>query len=114
MPGPPKRLALVIPVYNVVPYLPDLIDSIQRQSVGTGDLEVIAVDDGSTDDSPAILRAWAARSPELVTVVSQENGGGCGGAQHRTRPRHRNLGGLRRSRRRARPRGGTPRPAGRA
>jgi len=71
----PKRLAFVIPVYNVARYLPDLIASIERQSGGIDDLEVIAVEDGSTDDSLQILRGWEARRPDLVTVIAQRNGG---------------------------------------
>ena len=38
-------------------------------------IQVIAVDDGSTDGSPAILEAWARRRPTLVTVLHQPNGG---------------------------------------
>lgn len=75
MSGVLKRLAFVVPVYNVAGYLPDLIESIERQRHGTDDLEVIAVDDGSTDGSLAILRGWENRHPGLVTVVARRNQG---------------------------------------
>lgn len=65
-------LTVVIPVYNVAQYLPECLDSVLGQSFA--DLEVIAVDDGSTDDCPAVLAAYAARDPRL-RVLRQENAG---------------------------------------
>ena len=76
-PSQRKRLAFVVPVYNVSRYLPDFIDSLNRQVGGTDQLEIIAVDDGSTDDSLAVLNEWAARHPDLLTVLSKANGGLC-------------------------------------
>lgn len=69
------RFSIVTAVYDVEPYLPDFIDSIERQRVCNADLEVIAVDDGSTDGSRALLDAWAARSRFSVRVLAQENAG---------------------------------------
>lgn len=65
-------LTVVIPVYNVAQYLPECLDSVLGQSFT--DLEVIAVDDGSTDDCPAVLAAYSARDPRL-RVIRQENAG---------------------------------------
>ncbi|MBA2955564.1 glycosyltransferase [Nocardioides sp. MAH-18] len=65
-------LTVVIPVYNVAQYLPECLDSVLGQSFT--DLEVIAVDDGSTDGCPAVLAAYAARDPRL-RVLRQENAG---------------------------------------
>jgi len=65
-------LTVVIPVYNVAQYLPECLDSVLGQSFS--DLEVIAVDDGSTDDCPAVLAAYAARDPRL-RVLHQQNAG---------------------------------------
>lgn len=69
------RFSIVSAVYDVARYLPDFISSIEEQTFGTGDVEVIMVDDGSTDDSVAVLRSWAERRPDLVTVLTKENGG---------------------------------------
>jgi len=66
------RLTLVVPVYNVAPYLRQCLDSLQAQTDGVD--EIIAVDDGSTDDSPRILAEYAHRLPQM-RVVRQENGG---------------------------------------
>src|SRR4051812_47263481 len=69
------RFSIVSAVYNVSPYLGAFIESIEAQTFSSDRLEVIVVDDGSTDDSLAILEAWQQRCPDLVRVVSQQNGG---------------------------------------
>jgi glycosyltransferase involved in cell wall biosynthesis/CDP-glycerol glycerophosphotransferase (TagB/SpsB family) len=69
------RFSVVSAVYNVGRYLPEFIESIERQAFPGGQLELIMVDDGSTDDSLTILQAWQKRSPELVTVLTKSNGG---------------------------------------
>ncbi|KRF14912.1 glycosyltransferase family 2 protein [Nocardioides sp. Soil796] len=65
-------LTVVIPVYNVAAYLPECLDSVLGQTLS--ELEVIAVDDGSTDSSPDILRDRARRDPRL-RVITQANSG---------------------------------------
>lgn len=65
-------LSLVIPVYNVAPWLPTCLDSLLAQTRPID--EIIVVDDGSTDDCPAILASYATRLPQM-RVIRQENGG---------------------------------------
>ncbi|OGA92406.1 MAG: hypothetical protein A3G27_08015 [Betaproteobacteria bacterium RIFCSPLOWO2_12_FULL_66_14] len=65
-------LSLVVPVYNVERYLPACLDSLVAQTRAPD--EIVAVDDGSTDDSPAVLARYAQRLPQM-RVVRQENGG---------------------------------------
>lgn len=67
-------ISVIIPVYNVAPYLGDCIESLLAQSFA--DFEVLLVDDGSTDGSGAICDAFAEKDARLV-VVHQENGGVC-------------------------------------
>jgi glycosyltransferase involved in cell wall biosynthesis len=69
------RFSIVTAVYNVEPYLPDFIASIEAQHFDPAQIEVIAVDDGSTDGSAAILEEWAARSRVPVEVLRQPNAG---------------------------------------
>jgi glycosyltransferase involved in cell wall biosynthesis len=69
------RFSIVTAVYNVEPYLEAFIESIERQRIANDDLEVVAVDDGSTDGSRGILEAWATRSRFSVRVLSQPNAG---------------------------------------
>lgn len=73
MPAP--IVSVVIPVHNAMPYLRKGIDSLLRQSIGKDHIEVIAVDDGSTDGSGEALDAFAAAEPGTVRVVHQEASG---------------------------------------
>jgi glycosyltransferase involved in cell wall biosynthesis len=69
------RFSIVSAVYNVEAYLPAYIASIEAQRVRRGELEVVAVDDGSTDGSLDILREWAGKSRHRVRVFTKPNGG---------------------------------------
>ncbi len=65
-------LSIIIPVYNTEPYLRRCIDSVINQTYGN--LEIILVDDGSTDGSGNICDAYA-ETDARVRVIHQENGG---------------------------------------
>ncbi|MYX13663.1 glycosyltransferase [Streptomyces sp. SID8374] len=69
-------VSVVVAVYNTMPYLTECLNSLVRQSIGLDRLEVVAVDDGSTDDSGAELDRFAERYPGVVKVLHQENSGG--------------------------------------
>ncbi|MFJ8630602.1 glycosyltransferase [Streptomyces sp. NPDC093568] len=73
----PVKVSVVVPVYNPGVYIEDCIASLLRQSLPPDAYEVIFVDDGSTDDTPARLDALAAAEPR-VTVLHQENSGWSG------------------------------------
>lgn len=66
------KVSIVIPVYNSAKYLRECIDSVLAQSFS--DWEVVAVDDGSSDDSPAILDEYAAKDSR-IKVIHKANGG---------------------------------------
>lgn len=75
--SPPQRethpdVTVVIPVYNSAEWLDDCLSSVLAQTGAS--LEVICVDDGSTDESPAVLKRYADRDPRL-TVLRQPNSG---------------------------------------
>lgn len=65
-------VSIVIPAYNAAPTLARTLDSVAGQTLKP--FEVIVVDDGSTDDTRAIARSYAARLPNL-TVLFKPNGG---------------------------------------
>jgi hypothetical protein len=65
-------LSVVVPVYNAADLVEESLRSVLDQQYRH--IEVVVVDDGSTDDSLAVVRAFAARHPQ-VTVLSQPNGG---------------------------------------
>ena len=66
------KVSVVIPVYNSAKYLKECLNSIFVQTLE--DWEVIAVNDGSSDESPTILDAYAKRDSRFQ-VVHKENGG---------------------------------------
>ena len=66
------RFSIVIPIYNVEEYLSFCLDSVRNQTYS--DLEIICVDDGSTDHSAHIARMHATLDPR-IRVLSKENGG---------------------------------------
>ena len=71
----PKRFTIITAVYNVARYLPDFMASIEAQDFDLTRVEIIAVDDGSNDDSLQVLQAWQDRLPEVVKVFTKANGG---------------------------------------
>ena len=66
------KVSVVIPVYNVEKYLAECLDSVLNQTLK--DIEIICVNDGSTDNSLEILEDYA-KSDDRVKVFSKENGG---------------------------------------
>ena len=66
------RLSVVVPVYNVESYLAACLDSILAQTFT--DLEVLLVDDGSTDGSTAIAEQYAERHTN-ISMIQQANAG---------------------------------------
>lgn len=66
------KVSIIIPVYNVEKYLPRCLDSACAQILQ--DIEIICINDGSTDNSGKILRDYAAKDARLK-VISQKNGG---------------------------------------
>ncbi|MFE7955848.1 glycosyltransferase family 2 protein [Streptomyces sp. NPDC057413] len=69
-------VSVVIPVYNALPYLEQTLASVAQQSIGLDALEIVAVNDGSTDGSGERLEAWAKEKPWRMKVVHQEASGG--------------------------------------
>ncbi|MBR1967477.1 MAG: glycosyltransferase family 2 protein [Lentisphaeria bacterium] len=65
-------ISIIVPVYNVEPYLPRCLDSIINQTYKN--IEIIIVDDGSTDNSGKICDAYTAKDPR-IKVIHQENQG---------------------------------------
>lgn len=67
-------LSFIVPVYNAAGYLDECLSSLLNQGIAPEAYEIICVNDGSTDASPAILRQWQAKYPNIV-VIHKENGG---------------------------------------
>ncbi|ASK65402.1 hypothetical protein CFK39_05665 [Brachybacterium avium] len=70
-------VSVIIPTYNVEDFVTLTLDSTLNQGLPAGGLEVICVNDGSTDASGEILEEYASRY-DFIKVVHQENSGGPG------------------------------------
>ncbi|MFG1677494.1 glycosyltransferase family 2 protein [Micromonospora sp. NPDC049282] len=69
-------VSVIVPVYNTLRYLRPCLDSLLRQTIGTDRMEIVAVDDGSSDGSGRLLDRLAARHPGTLRVVHQPHSGG--------------------------------------
>ena len=61
------KVSVIIPVYNAEPYLRQCLDSVRNQTLQ--DIEIICVDDGSTDGSPEILREYEAKDARFSVLT---------------------------------------------
>ncbi|MER6623628.1 MULTISPECIES: glycosyltransferase family 2 protein [unclassified Streptomyces] len=75
-------VTVVIGAYEAMPYLVECLASVEAQTIDPERIEVIAVDDGSTDGTGEYLEEFAARAPMPVTVLRQENSGGPSGPRN--------------------------------
>ena len=66
------KISAIMPVYNVEKYIGKCIESLQKQTLA--EFELIAVDDGSPDNSGKICDEYAALDPR-IKVIHKENGG---------------------------------------
>ena len=67
------KLSIIVPVYNVLPYIRRCLDSLVNQSFE--DYEIILIDDGSTDGTGQLLEEYRERYPEKILLKRVENGG---------------------------------------
>ncbi|GAA2450680.1 glycosyltransferase family 2 protein [Streptomyces glaucus] len=77
----PPRVSVIIPAYDSMPELTRCVTSAMEQTIGLDRIEIIAVDDGSTDGTGAELDRLARGCPAL-RVVHQPNSGGAGGPRN--------------------------------
>ncbi|MST58324.1 glycosyltransferase family 2 protein [Waltera intestinalis] len=67
------KVSVIIPVYNTEEYLEACLESVINQSLK--ELEIVLIDDGSTDTSPKIIHDFKMKYPERIQVITKENGG---------------------------------------
>lgn len=65
------KVSIIIPIYNTESLLPRCLESVMAQTLK--EIEIICVDDGSTDSSYTVLQSWAARDSRIV-AIHQQNG----------------------------------------
>ncbi|MFD7644160.1 glycosyltransferase family 2 protein [Kitasatospora sp. NPDC059795] len=76
MTEPEPDVSVVIAVHDTMPYLTDCLNSLVEQTIGATRMEVVAVDDGSSDGSTEELARFAAAHPGLLRTVRQPASGG--------------------------------------
>ncbi len=67
------KLSVIVPVYNTKKYLRRCLESLINQTLA--DMEILLVNDGSTDGSDVILREYEEKYPQRIRVIDKENGG---------------------------------------
>jgi glycosyltransferase involved in cell wall biosynthesis len=71
-------VSALVPAFDAERFLGEALDSALAQDYPAGLLDVVVVDDGSTDATPAVLAEYAARHPGRVRGIRQENRGNAG------------------------------------
>lgn len=66
------KVSVILPVYNVAPYLEETFNSLQQQTMS--DFEIIAVNDGSTDNSLEIIEKYAKHDPRIICLTQSNQG----------------------------------------
>ena len=74
------KVSIVIPVYNAEKYIDRCVDCLLNQTLK--DIEVIFVDDGSTDNSGLLLEQWCNKVPDIFQVIHSDRDRGPGGARN--------------------------------
>ncbi len=67
------KVSVIVPVYNTEAYLRKCLDSLIYQTLQ--ELEIVLIDDGSTDESGTIMEEYREKYPDKVRVIHKENGG---------------------------------------
>ncbi|MEV3930318.1 MULTISPECIES: glycosyltransferase family A protein [unclassified Streptomyces] len=75
-------VTVIIGAYEAMPYLIRCLESVDAQTLPAGRMEIVAVDDGSTDGTGEYLEEFAARTAIDMRVVRQENSGGPSGPRN--------------------------------
>lgn len=70
-----NRISIIIPCFNVEQYIDRCLNSICSQTLPDDLLEIILVDDGSTDETSDKLEAWKRKYDTMITILKQDNRG---------------------------------------
>ena len=77
-----KKLSIIIPCYNVEKYVAECLDSILSQTIGQETLEILCVDDCSTDGTVNILKKYEKNYPDIIGVILCSDNGRQGTARN--------------------------------
>lgn len=68
------KISIIIPVYNGAKYIENCLDSVYNQGLSHDNFEILAINDGSTDDSEEIIKTYA-QKVDNINLINKENGG---------------------------------------
>lgn len=68
-----KKVSVIVPVYNTSKYLRRCLDALTGQTLD--EMEILLINDGSTDDSPKIMEEYCRKYPDKIRIINKENGG---------------------------------------
>lgn len=77
-----RDFSIICAVYNTAEYIDEAVESVISQTVGIDSIELILVNDASTDNSLDICRKWEARYPDSIKVINQEKNQGVSAARN--------------------------------
>jgi glycosyltransferase involved in cell wall biosynthesis len=69
-----KRLSIIVPIYNVEPYLEKCLTSLLTQDIPLSDYEVVCINDGSPDNSRIIIQKVQEEFPNVILIDKQNEG----------------------------------------
>ena len=69
------KISVIMPVYNAEEYLEDTLNSVINQTIGFENIELIIVDDCSTDNSRDILERYSEKYPNIKVIIMDKNSG---------------------------------------
>ena len=69
------KISVIVPVYNVSQYIGRAFDSLLKQSIGFENLEVILIDDASTDNCAEIIKGYSDKYPNVKSFFLDKNSG---------------------------------------
>lgn len=76
------KISIIIPVYNAADFVADAFESLRAQTLGFDALQILFVDDCSTDSSKDILTAWADEFSNVAVYSTPKNSGGAAGPRN--------------------------------
>ena len=77
-----RKISIIIPCYNVEKYVTRCIKSIINQSYGIENMDIILVNDGSKDNTIAIINGFGQKYPENIRVINMPINRGLGAARN--------------------------------
>ena len=77
-----KKISIIVPCFNVSEYINRCLKSLVNQTIGIENIEIILVDDASTDNTLELLESWEKEYSESIMVITYEENLRQGGARN--------------------------------